>query len=178
MGCSFPSLTRVQGGSPCTTPITVFNPTSLSAQRRAKAIAHAAKLAKKEKRVPAPVEVKRQIATSFWGMAWCEHLEKFSDFANRLPRGRTYVRNGSVVDLHIERGKIRAIVAGSEVYNIAIEIKTVAKAHWTKIKSDCTRSISSLMDLLQGRFDDRRHAASDRPRGRAVPATSRNCHAL
>ena len=132
-----------------------FGPYVSVAQRRANALAHAAKVAKKEKRALAPVEVAgRQIAASFWGKAWCEHLEKYSDYANRLPRGRTYVRNGSVVDLQIERGKVRAIVAGRDVYKISIDIKTVAAAHWARIKQDCTRSIDSLIDLLQGRFDE------------------------
>ena len=41
----------------------------------------------------------RKIASTFWGQAWCTNLESYSDFENRLPRGRTYVRNGSVVHL-------------------------------------------------------------------------------
>jgi len=48
----------------------------------------------------------RTIAKTFWGKAWCENLESYSDYANRLPRGRTYVRNGSVVHLEIKPGKI------------------------------------------------------------------------
>jgi uncharacterized Zn finger protein len=110
------------------------------ARRRANAAGFAARLAKKEKRTLAPVKIEgRKIAQSFWGQAWCDHLEKYSDFANRLPRGRTYVRNGSVVDL--------------QVYTVTISIRTLEKATWKKIKSDCSRSIDSLIDLLQGRFD-------------------------
>ncbi len=123
-------------------------------RRRANATAAAAKLAKKQKREAAPIAITgRLIASSFWGKAWCVHLEKFSDISNRLPRGRTYVKNGSVVDLHISAGKIRAIVAGSEVYEVEIDIKTLPAAAWSKIKNDCTRSVASLIDLLQGRFD-------------------------
>ncbi len=56
----------------------------------------------------APIRITaRKIATTFWGTAWCDNLEHYSDFANRLPRGRTYARNGSIVDLQIERGKSR-----------------------------------------------------------------------
>jgi uncharacterized Zn finger protein len=124
------------------------------ARRQANAKASALKLAKKEKRALAPVElVGRTIAASFWGKAWCENLERYSDFANRLPRGRTYVRNGSVIDLQIERGKIKAIVSGSEIYRVTIDIKTVPAPVWTRIKEDCSRSVDSLIDLLQGRFD-------------------------
>ena len=124
------------------------------AQRRAKAAGHAARVAKKEKRELAPVEIEGlKIARSFWGQAWCQHLERYSDYANRLPRGRTYVRNGSVVDLQIARGKIEALVAGSEVYTVTVSINTLEKAAWKRIKRDCSQSIDSLIDLLQGRFD-------------------------
>jgi hypothetical protein len=76
-------------------------------RRQANAAAFAVKLAKKEKRTLTPIEIEgRKIATSFWGAAWCDHFESLGDFENRLPRGRTYVRNGSVIDLQIERGKI------------------------------------------------------------------------
>lgn len=131
-----------------------FRPYVPVAQRRARAAAYAARLAKKEKRTLAPIRLERRvIAASFWGKAWCDNLESYSDFANRLPRGRTYVRNGSVIDLSIGRGKVRAIVSGSEIYEVAVDIKTLPAGVWSAIKKDCSRSIDSLIDLLQGRFD-------------------------
>ncbi len=132
-----------------------FRPYVPVARRKARAAAFAAKLAKKEKRDMVPVkQVGRLIAESFWGKAWCANLERYSDYANRLPRGRTYLRNGSVIDLQIQHGNVKAIVAGSDVYTVSIKIKTVSSGHWDRIKRDCTRSIDSLMDLLQGRFDE------------------------
>ncbi len=123
-------------------------------QRKANAVKHAAAVAKKEKRTVAPVTIDgNKIAKSFWGQAWCDNLRRYSDFANRLPRGRTYVRNGSVVDLQIKRGEVIAIVAGSEVYDVTISIKTLQKPLWQRIKEECSRSIDSLMDLLRGRFE-------------------------
>ena len=90
-----------------------FAPYVPVAQRRAKALAYAKTLEKKEGRKLAPIEVEgRIIASSFWGKAWCDNLEAYSDFANRLPRGRTYVRNGSVIDLSIARGQVTAWSAG------------------------------------------------------------------
>lgn len=124
------------------------------ARRRAKAATYAQKLAKKEGRALSPVKIDgRKIVASFWGQAWCDNLESYSDFANRLPRGRTYVRNGSVIDLQIEPGKIHAIVSGSEIYRVTVKIRTLAVKSWQCIKQDCSRSIASLIDLLQGRFD-------------------------
>ena len=124
------------------------------AQRRAQAAAYAKQLAKKRGRPLAPIKIDgRTIARSFWGKAWCENLEAYSDFANRLPRGRTYVRNGSVIDLEIAKGKITALVSGSEVYELTITIDTVPSKTWQAIRGDCARSIASLIDLLRGRFD-------------------------
>ena len=124
------------------------------AVRRAKAIKAAEKIAKREKRELCPVKaVGRKLCSSFWGQAWCENLERYSDFANRLPRGRTYARNGSVVDLQIERGRVNALVSGSELYRISIAIKTLPKPAWKRIKQDCSQSIHTLFDLLRGRFD-------------------------
>mgnify|MGYP003416988619 CR=1 FL=1 len=52
----------------------------------------------------APVTAGRAIGKTFWGKAWCDNIESYSDYENRLPRGRTYLRNGSVVDLQIVPG--------------------------------------------------------------------------
>jgi uncharacterized Zn finger protein len=125
------------------------------ATRRANALKAAAKVATKESRELRPVNIEgRKITRTFWGNAWCENLERYSDFANRLPRGRTYVRNGSVVDLQINKGKVKALVAGSEVYKVTIIIDTLTASLWKRILADCSRSIASLMDLIQGRFDE------------------------
>jgi uncharacterized Zn finger protein len=126
-----------------------------AAVKRADGLKQATAIAKKQRRALAPVAIEgRKIAKSFWGEAWCANLERYSDFANRLPRGRTYVRNGSVVDLIIERGKIQALVSGSELYTVKVSIRTLKEAAWNKIKHDCSQSIASLLDLLQGKFDE------------------------
>jgi len=110
-------------------------------------------LMKKAKRTPEPVLLtsgRRHVATTFWGRAWCENLERYADFANRLPRGRTYVRNGSVLDLAIGKGKVEAYVAGSELYTVTIRISPLAKARWRRVVSRCTGRIGSLVGLLRG----------------------------
>src|SRR6202048_743999 len=86
------------------------------AERRRQAQREMAKLTKKGQTVSPVVIEGRTIVKTFWGKAWCENLERYSDFANRLPRGRTYVRNGSVIDLQITPGEIKAMVSGSEIY--------------------------------------------------------------
>ncbi len=111
------------------------------------------KALRKKGRVCLPVLIeKRSIAHTFWGKQWCDNLENYSDYANRLPRGRTYVRNGSVVDLQIEGEKISALVAGSSLYEVNITIKALAPALWQSILRDCAGKIASLVELLQGRL--------------------------
>jgi len=122
------------------------------AQRRANALKEVEKLRKKG-RVISPVVIEgRKIATSFWGKAWCDNLERYSDYENRLPRGRTYVNNGSVVDLQISRGQVEALVSGSEIYKIKIDIAVAAPARWKAICSDCAGSVGSIVELLQGKL--------------------------
>ncbi len=123
-----------------------------AAARRAQAEKAVAK-AKKAGKDMKPVLIEgRTIAKTFWGKAWCENLEAYSDFANRLPRGRTYVRNGSVIDLKIEPGKIHAVVVGSSLYQIRIGITPVSRSHWQSLAKACTGSIASLVEVLQGKF--------------------------
>ncbi len=108
---------------------------------------------KKQGQSVAPVRIDgRTIAKSFWGKSWCTNLERYSDFENRLPRGRTYVRNGSVIDLQIAKGKVAASVAGSELYKVKIAIAPVTPAHWKSICRDCAGTVDSLVELLQGRL--------------------------
>lgn len=122
------------------------------AERRARALKKLAKLQKKGLCIK-PVEIEgRKIAQTFWGEAWCDHLESFSDYENRLPRGRTYVRNGSVCHLDISRGEVHAIVSGSELYTVSVAIQTMAPKKWQNVKNRCVGQISSLLELLQGRF--------------------------
>jgi uncharacterized Zn finger protein len=108
---------------------------------------------KKQGRSVAPVNIAgRTIAQSFWGKSWCANLERYSDFASRLPRGRSYVRNGSVIDLQIGKGEISALVSGSQLYKIKISILPVAVNRWKAICRDCAGTIDSLVELLQGRL--------------------------
>ncbi len=139
--------------------------------RRARARREMDKLRRKGKNVQ-PVEIEgRTIARSFWGKRWCDHLESFSDYANRLPRGRTYVRNGSVCHLEIHSGRIAAIVSGSELYDVTIRIGTLKAAVWKSIKARCSGQIGSVLELLQGKLSkqvmgvvtDREHGLFPKP---------------
>ena len=143
-----------------------FKPYVSVAQRQAKARKEVSELQKSGRKI-SPVQLDgRKIADTFWGNAWCKHLESYSDYSNRLPRGRSYLRNGSVLDLQIEQGKISALVSGSEIYTIAINIKPLAKDKWGNIRQRLSGEIRSIIELLQGRVSDAVMAVvTDRDRG-------------
>lgn len=122
------------------------------AERRKKAEKAAAK-AKKAGAQLSPIEPSRgAIAKTFWGKAWCSNLEQYSDYANRLPRGRTYVRNGSMIDLKITTGEVRAQVMGSSLYTVDVSVMAVPDKQWQAIGDGCAGSIDSLVELLQGKL--------------------------
>ena len=141
------------------------------AVRHARARREMNRLRKKGRNIQ-PVEIEgRTIARSFWGKRWCDHLESFSDYANRLPRGRTYVRNGSVCHLEVHPGRIDAIVMGSELYDVTIRIGKLKAAVWKSIKHRCSGRIGSVLELLQGKLSrqvmgvvtDREHGLFPKP---------------
>jgi uncharacterized Zn finger protein len=129
-----------------------FKPYVPVAARRASAMLELAKLKKKGRQTSPVVIEGRKIATTFWGEAWCDNLERYSDFANRLPRGRTYARNGSVVDLQIEPGSVTALVIGSTMYQVKVTVARVSRAQWRAVCTDCAGAIDSVVELLQGRL--------------------------
>jgi uncharacterized Zn finger protein len=125
-----------------------------AAARRQAAERTVAKMVRKGHALSPVAASRGAIAKSFWGKAWCQNLERYSDYSNRLPRGRTYLRNGSVIDLTIGPGEVTAQVMGSSLYRITVSISEVAGAHWQSIARDCAHSIDTLVELLQGQLSN------------------------
>ena len=125
----------------------------VSVGERQKQAEKAAAKAKKAGKLYSPIAAYRgALAKTVWGNAWCDNLEAHSDYANRLPRGRTYVRNGSVIDLQISSSQVKALVMGSALYEVEVTVKPVAPAQWKSICKDCSGSIASLVEILQGKL--------------------------
>lgn len=124
------------------------------AQRKRQAAKTLESLRKKGMKVEPVVIDGNKIANTFWGKAWCDHMESFSDYSNRLPRGRTYVRNGSVCHLGLATGEIDARVSGTELYTVKVQIAKLAPAKWKAIKQRSAGKIGSLLELLQGKLSD------------------------
>jgi len=94
------------------------------------------------------------LAASWWGKAWNKNLERYADYSNRIGRGRSYVRHGAVVDLQIKPGLVTALVVGTRQapYRVNITIKKIKPANWRRIVAQCQADLSSLPDLLAGKF--------------------------
>ena len=129
-----------------------FQPYVPVAERRARGAREAAKRMAKGQTTEPVLITGRVIARTFWGAAWCEHLEGYSDFANRLPRGRTYAKNGSIVHLAVEKGRASALVQGTDLYEVSVTVVPLPKARWQKIVRACAGRIDSAVELLQGKL--------------------------
>ncbi|MCA9186783.1 MAG: SWIM zinc finger family protein, partial [Planctomycetales bacterium] len=142
------------------------------AQRRANAAREIRRMAKEGKTVE-PVRIThRGIATTFWGRSWCGHLEKYCDYANRMPRGRTYARNGSILDLKVESGRIDALVQGSDLYHIHVKMAPLAREKWQGLCQAYSQEITSVLDLMRGKLTDRVLAKLTDPKTGLFPAKS------
>lgn len=124
------------------------------AERRARARQAAATIARKRGRVLAPVGPLQgnKLVRTFWGKAWCDNLESYSDFASRLPRGRAYTRHGAVIDLEIASGKVSALVSGTSTYEVAVTIRSLPARRWKEIATASVGQIDSLVELLTGKL--------------------------
>lgn len=103
--------------------------------------------------LPAPAGQKK-LCTTFWGQAWCRNLESYQQYESRLPRGRSYLRQGKVYNLEITPGKLSAVVAGSELYEASIRIQPLPSAQWQQIVTSSAGQVSSMLDLLSGKLGD------------------------
>ena len=114
-------------------------------------------MAKRKREIREPISIEgRTISSSWWGKAWCDNIDIYADFDNRLPRGRSYVRSGCVVDLKIEYGVIRALVVGSrpKPYRVQIDIKPFSDNEVKAFEDKCRNNFESVEDFINGRFPD------------------------
>ncbi|MDR2668462.1 MAG: hypothetical protein LBC14_00740, partial [Desulfovibrio sp.] len=121
-------------------------------EKRRKAARTIEKL-RKERLDLRPVRIEgRLLSRTFWGKEWCQQMDMTADYDSRLPRGRSYVRNGAVCHLEIRQGEIHALVSGSKLYTVTVRVEPLPRLHWTLIQDACKEKISTLVDLLQGKL--------------------------
>ncbi|MDR2076286.1 MAG: hypothetical protein LBP61_05060 [Desulfovibrio sp.] len=122
------------------------------AQQREIAEKRRKKLEKDQVEIQPVIIAGGKIAERWWGIAWNKNLESYADFENRLGRGRSYCKNGLILDLRISEGGIRAQVSGSSVYNVTITIDKLADRHWRGIVAACAKRVENIGTLVEGRF--------------------------
>ncbi len=104
-----------------------------------------------------PLRTKKGIALSdrraspgqhWWSRRWIEGLESFG-WANRLERGRSYARQGQVLELAVVPGRVTALVQGSRPapYAVTVRMAPVPSAAWPKI-AEALRSDPGLVARL------------------------------
>lgn len=96
----------------------------------------------------------RKIAQTWWGKAWIDNLERYADYSNRVPRGRSYLRNGSVLDLKISLNRVVALISGSrpKPYTVEVSISSLDKKAEKKLIEKSRASLDSIQALLSGDF--------------------------
>lgn len=129
-----------------------FPPYVSAAERKLLADAARARYTAQGRRLSPVTVTGNVIARSFWGQSWCRNLESYSDFENRLPRGRSYLRSGAVLDLKIDGVTMTALVQGTRLYEVRIDVKAVGAARWQQIVRRCGGGLGSLVELLSGRI--------------------------
>ena len=100
---------------------------------------------------------------TWWGKRFIEALEDFTDSA-RLARGRSYARNGKILEYKIARGQITATVRGSvnpyfgiykePLYKTTIEITPISSQDWSKAISYLGSKASLISQLLMNEMPD------------------------
>lgn len=131
-----------------------FEPYVSVAEKKAKAEKKLAQLKKKNPHIKPVVIEGYAIAGSWWGKSWNSNLEGYADYSNRITRGRSYVRNGAILDLQINPGEVRSLVQGtrSKPYSVTIKIKEIPKSTWEKLSKASEGKLDSLQELLAGKF--------------------------
>ncbi|HEY8910232.1 MAG TPA: SWIM zinc finger family protein [Desulfosporosinus sp.] len=124
------------------------------AEKRQKAQKSIEKLRKKNPDICPVIIEGTKITKTWWGKSWNDNLESYSDYSNRIGRGRSYVRHGAVLDLKITQGKIMGLVQGSvsKPYQVSISIQPLSKAIWQVVTENCVGKIDSLQELIVGKF--------------------------
>jgi uncharacterized Zn finger protein len=124
------------------------------AEKQAKAEKKLAALKKKNPGIQPVVIQGQALAKTWWGKAWNKNLERYADYANRIGRGRSYVRHGAVLDLQIQPGKVSGLVMGSTStpYRVTVTINPIPQKQWQHIKDQCKGKMESIKQLMAGKF--------------------------
>lgn len=98
----------------------------------------------------------KKIITTWWGKAWVDNLKRYADFENRISRGKSYIKNGFVVDLKIQQGEISGKVQGThkKPYSVNVTIDPLKQQVVDNILNTCDKRIASIDELVSSKFPE------------------------
>ncbi|MHA1733597.1 MAG: hypothetical protein ACTSU5_16740 [Promethearchaeota archaeon] len=91
--------------------------------------------------------------TTWWAREWISALERLGeDFANRLPRGRSYAENEGVVEFSTSPGRVEARVLGTfePFYEVEVELPPIPADKWDKVFTELGSNLAHAAPLLSG----------------------------
>ena len=124
------------------------------AQKKLRAQKKIAALRKKGQ-VLSPIRIEgRALARNWWGKAWNGNLALYADYANRLDRGRSYIRHDAILDLKVSEGIVEGLVQGSasSPYRVKVGIAALSDRNRAAVRKACEGKIGSMQELLSGKI--------------------------
>ena len=97
------------------------------------------------------MSARTRFGLTWWGQRWIDALEALGAvYANRLPRGRTYARKGTVQDLTVDAGTVTARVQGSRArpYRVQLQLPVFDDGTWEAITTALASRVRLSADLL------------------------------
>lgn len=122
-------------------------------ERKEKARKIIVKLSKKQEIEPLEYNSNKKDKV-WWAEMWENNMKEYADMQNRISRGRSYVKNGFVIDMKIKEGMIEALVMGSKSkpYNVDIRINKLSKINENKLIELTKGQITNLESFLNADF--------------------------
>ncbi|MET0834114.1 MAG: SWIM zinc finger family protein, partial [Actinomycetota bacterium] len=108
---------------------------------------------REDRRSAAGPRRRRGFGVTWWGEAWVTALEQRARLdPNRLPRGRSYARGGTVGELTIAPGEVRAAVQGRRArpYQVRMRVRVLDAAEWDRVLDAIATQIGHAAALLDG----------------------------
>jgi uncharacterized Zn finger protein len=95
----------------------------------------------------------RRSGQTWWGRAWVEAMEQRARLdPNRLPRGRSYARQGAVGELTFKAGEVRAPVQGRRrsPYNARVRVVRFTEQEWDQVLAAISAQLGHTAAMLDG----------------------------
>ncbi len=90
---------------------------------------------------------------NWWAKRWLAMLDQLG-IGSRLARGRSYARNGQVMDLTILAGQVSALVQGSQLqpYRVTLVMQPLGDAEWERALVAIESRAAFIAQLLNGQM--------------------------